>query len=122
MNSTQSQSQPQSRSQPIPAQLKVVFTLARLLERLDGSTEPVGADQYRSVVSHLSEELQKVRMDDMLQALLNAHPAAAELYENLNYQHAGLCRSPLEASLNAELAAREALVRAAKPRASEARG
>jgi hypothetical protein len=28
---------------------------------------------------------------------------------NLQYQHAGLCRSPLEPSLNAELAARAAI-------------
>jgi hypothetical protein len=46
-------------------------------------------------------------MDDDLQAVLNTFPAAAELYENLNYQHAGLCRSPLDRSLAAEVKARE---------------
>jgi len=110
MNATQSKS--------LPAHLTVVFTLARLLERLERSQVPVGADQYRSVVDHLSAELSKLRMDDTLQALLGAHPAAAELYENLNYQHAGLCRSPLEASLKAELQAKDAISRAAKPRES----
>jgi len=34
------------------------------------------------------------------------------VYENLNYQHAGLCRSALDASLAAELAARKAIERA----------
>jgi len=45
--------------------------------------------------------------------VLDAHPAAAELYENINYQVAGLCRSPLDASMNAELKAHQALQRAA---------
>jgi hypothetical protein len=36
---------------------------------------------------------------------------AAELYENVQYAHAGLCRQPLEAALNAELLARSTLAR-----------
>jgi hypothetical protein len=44
-----------------------------------------------------------------LAALLDTHPAAAELYENVNYQHAGLCRSALDASLDAERQARQAI-------------
>jgi hypothetical protein len=44
--------------------------------------------------------------------VLDAYPAAAQLYENQNYQHAGLCRSPLEASLDAELRARQVIDRA----------
>jgi DNA-directed RNA polymerase specialized sigma24 family protein len=47
-----------------------------------------------------------------LGALLDTHPAAAELYENVNYQYAGLCRSALDASLAAEQLAKEALNRA----------
>jgi hypothetical protein len=31
------------------------------------------------------------------------------LYENLNYEHAGLCRSALESGLAAEVAARAAI-------------
>jgi len=44
--------------------------------------------------------------------LLDAYPAASEVYENLNYQHAGLCRSALDASLAAEVGARQAIARA----------
>jgi hypothetical protein len=50
--------------------------------------------------------------DAELDAVLARVPAAAELYENLNYQHAGLCRSPLDASLAAEAAARAAIDKA----------
>ena len=46
--------------------------------------------------------------------VLDAHPAASQVYENLHYGHAGLCRSPLEWALGAELRAREAIERAAR--------
>ena len=88
---------------------KNLVTLARMLERLDRSTVPVDPQQYRSVVDHLSEVLRGAADDAALNAVLEASPATAELYENLQYRHAGLCRSPLEQSLNAELAARAAI-------------
>lgn len=98
-------------TQPIPARLTVVVALARLLQRLEMSRVPVGADQYRSVVDRLSAALQETPADDALSAVLRAYPAAAELYENLNYQVAGLCRSPLDASLRAEIEARELIAK-----------
>lgn len=94
---------------------KNLVMLARMLERLDRSAVPVDPQQYRAVVEHLGEVLRSVPHDAALEAVLQASPATAELYENLQYQHAGLCRSPLEASLEAELAARAAIQRARKP-------
>lgn len=94
-----------------PADLTVAFMLARLLQRMEASAA-VDSRQYRSVVNHLAAELDKLPLDPRLDALLEAHPAAAELYENLNYAHAGLCRTPLEASLNSELLAAQAIARA----------
>jgi hypothetical protein len=64
------------------------------------------------VVSHLVRELESVEHDETLRKLLDVFPAASQLYENLNYESAGLCRSPLDASLNAERAARSVLDRA----------
>lgn len=92
--------------------LTVAHTLAALLERLENSRVAVGADQYRSVVMHLVDELAAVPAGDALRTLLDAHPAAGQVYENLNYEHAGLCRSPLEFSLAAEFQARQAIERA----------
>ena len=100
-------------SRALPEHLTVVMTLAHVLEQLERSAR-VGADQYRAVVQHLSEELVKVPADAALRAVLDAHPAAAEVYENLNYRHAGLCRSPLEWSLRAEMSAKDVLRRAAR--------
>ena len=92
--------------------LSVTHVLAQLLERLDHSAVPVGAEQYRSVVMHLVSEFRDVEPGAKLGQLLDAYPAAAEVYENLNYEHAGLCRSALDASLGAERAARRAIERA----------
>ncbi|MEJ8809452.1 hypothetical protein WKW77_00125 [Variovorax ureilyticus] len=94
------------------ADLAVTHVLAQLLERLEHSPVPVGAEQYRSVVMHLVDEFRDVEPGVQLGQLLDAYPAAAEVYENMNYQHAGLCRSGLDASLTAELAARSAIERA----------
>ncbi|WP_280152669.1 hypothetical protein [Piscinibacter sp. XHJ-5] len=99
-------------SKAIPDRLAVVVTLAHVLEQLEASRTSVGADQYRSVVRRLADELASVPADSALRAVLDAHPAASQLYENLNYRHAGLCRSPLEHALGAELRAKEAIERA----------
>jgi hypothetical protein len=92
--------------------------LARMLERLDRSEVAVDAQQYRGVVERLVDTLRTAPFDDMLEAVLDASPATAQLYENLQYQHAGLCRSPLEAALNAELDAR-AVIDAARRSAAQ---
>lgn len=97
---------------PHKTDLTVTHVLAELLERLEHSAVPVGAEQYRSVVLHLVSELGDVEPGVALGALLDTHPAAAELYENVNYQYAGLCRSALDASLAAEQQAKAALNRA----------
>jgi len=106
----------------IPERLRVVLTLAHVLERLDRTGGVVGADQYRSVVEHLSTELSRLDAEPALQAILDAHPSTAELYENIHYQHAGLCRSPLDTSLAAELQARQVMVRAARRDDGRGRG
>lgn len=97
---------------PSPTDLTVTHVLAELLERLEHSAEPVGPEQYRSVAAHLVDALGHVAPGGELGALLDTHPAAAELYENVNYQYAGLCRSPLDRSLDAEQQARQAIARA----------
>jgi len=95
--------------------LTVTHVLAELLERLERSAVPVGAEQYRSVVKHLVNEFGAIEPGKALGDLLESHPAAAELYENINYQYAGLCRSALDASLAAEREAKALMSRAMRP-------
>ena len=89
--------------------LTVTHVLAQLLERLENSKVPVDPVQYRSIVTHLVNEFADVSPGEGLRSLLDNHPAAAEVYENLNYAVAGLCRSPLDISLAAERLAKEAI-------------
>jgi hypothetical protein len=94
---------------------KNLVLLARVLERLENSTQAVDAQQYRSVVNHLASELANAPPDAGLNAVLQACPSAGELYENLHYQHAGLCRTALDSAMAAETAARAAIARARQP-------
>lgn len=88
---------------------KNLVVLARMLDRLERSAKPVDAEQFRALAARLAAELEATPHDAALDAVLDASPFVAELYENLNYHHAGLCRSPLEQALAAELAARDAI-------------
>lgn len=86
-----------------------LVVLARALDRLERGAHPVDAEQFRAVAGRLAAELELVPLDAALEALMQMFPAVAETYENVNYRHAGLCRSPLEPALAAELAARTAI-------------
>jgi hypothetical protein len=96
-----------SRTQP-----PVVLMLASLLERLERMPGPVVPRQYRWVAQRLAEELQRTPDDERLRAMLQSLPSAAEVWENLHYAHAGLCRQDLDAALAAEKAASALIARA----------
>lgn len=86
--------------------------MAILLERLERQPRAASAEQYRDVVVRMGQLLAEAEPGDALNALLAVAPATAEIYENQQYAHAGLCRSPLDASLAAEKAAVAAIARA----------
>lgn len=88
--------------------------LAHLLDRLEGKVTPDAA-QYRLVAQRLGQALSDLPAGDALDAVLRDSPAATLLYENLNYHHAGLCRSSLDTALAAEISARDAISRAMRP-------
>jgi hypothetical protein len=95
----------------VPSELLSLGRLAHLLQALEGQTRAADPQQYRHLVAKLGEELDRHQAHDDLPRVLDHFPAAAELYENLQYAHAGLCRAPLEVALGTELAARELLAR-----------
>ena len=94
---------------PTPTLNRTLVALAQVLHRLESGGRPVDPEQYRSVVRHLEAELRAQPAGAGLEAVLSAVPTVAELYENLHYEHAGLCRSPLEQAVEAERQAREAI-------------
>ena len=99
----------------VPSELLSLGRLAHLLQALEGQGRAADPHQYQLLVQKLSAELQEHQGHEALPGLLDHFPAAAEVYENLQYAHAGLCRVPLEMSLSSELAARELLGRIRKP-------
>ena len=92
--------------------LETAIALARLLERVETSGKAFGADQYRALVRQLGVALSQEVPDEALQAVLGAHPAAAEVYENLHYAESGLSRSSLERSVGSEMQASQLIARA----------
>lgn len=92
-----------------PVISKNLVALARMLERLELKAQAVDADQFRMVVDRLKAELAATAHDATLEAVLATFPCTAELYENMQYEYAGLCRSPLEHATRAEVEARHAL-------------
>jgi hypothetical protein len=97
----------------LPPALRDLAAMAALLERLDVNPHgSASAAQYQVVARRVSALLAEAEPGPALEMLLQAAPATAALYENLQYAHAGLVRSPLEAALNAELAATAAIAKA----------
>jgi hypothetical protein len=100
--------------QIVKSRLENVIALARLLERIETSAVAFNADQYQALVRQLQMALAQELPHDALQAVLGAHPAAAELYENAHYRESGLSRSSLERSVGSEMLASQAIARAAR--------
>lgn len=99
----------------LPARLHALAAMAALLERLDGQPRQASAEQYRGVVRQINDMLAEAEPGDYLDTLLGAAPATAELYENMQYGHAGLCRSPQTMALDAELSAMAVIKKARRP-------
>lgn len=98
----------------VPPRLHTVAALAVLLEKLEQmphATSSAGAAQYQAVAQRLRDLLAAAPADAHLAALLDVFPAAAEVYENLHYDHSGLVRAPLEAAVAAEQATRDVIAR-----------
>lgn len=95
----------------VPRRLRALATTALLLERLEHGPRTASAEQYQHVVRRLEALLDDAADEPALPALLDKLPALAELHENRHYAEAGLCRSPLDAAVDAELAARQLLDR-----------
>jgi len=96
----------------LQTRLETVIALSRLLEQVEARGVGIGADQYRALVRRLQAVLSTPLPDPALEAILGAHRATAELYENMHYQVSGLSRSPLERSVATEMLASQAIERA----------
>src|SRR5262245_57241719 len=89
--------------------LGTVVALAHLLECVEAGKATATAEGYRQLVLRLQVALSEEIAPDALQAILNAYPATAQIFENMHYDHSGLLRAPLELSISCELQARQLL-------------
>jgi hypothetical protein len=94
-----------SRRVQLPARLQTLAVTAALLERLERDKRGASPAQYQALARQLRDLLAGCDPDLYLDALLDNFPATAEIYENLRYEHAGLCRSQFDTALKAEMAA-----------------
>ena len=85
------------------AKLETAIALARVLERVERGAEPVNAEQYQVLVARVKAALSEDLPEPVLNAILSALPAAAEVYENMHYRLSGLSRSPLDRSVSSEM-------------------
>jgi hypothetical protein len=99
---------------PLQTRIETVIALARLLERAEGSSVSIGADQYQALIRQLKAALSAPLPGPALQAILRAHPDTAELYENMHYNESGLSRSSLDRSVATEMLASRAIDRASR--------
>jgi hypothetical protein len=80
-----------------------------LLERLEHLPRGATPTQYRDVVRRIGELLQAAEPGADFDRLLGALPATTEVWENLQYGNAGLCRSSLDEATQAEIETRDVL-------------
>lgn len=106
---------PSSFQVTVPSRLAPLLVSAALLQRLEQGLGPATAAQFQALAAQLQRQLADTPVDAELDKLLATFPALSDLYENLRYGQAGLCRHPLEASLNGELATVALLDRLRKP-------
>ncbi len=99
----------------VPPRLQLLASLGMLLEKLERTPREASPAQYRRVAEELTALLSDAKPDPALERILEAFPATAELYENLRYRHAGLCRSPLDESLSSEQQAVSLIERLRRP-------
>jgi hypothetical protein len=102
---------PQSTIKSTHAHLETAIALAQVLERVERSAEPLNAAQYQVLVARLKAALSEDLPGPALNAILDALPAAAEVYENMHYQLSGLSRAPLDRSAASEMLTAKLLAR-----------
>ncbi len=102
------------RLESMQTRIETVIALSRLLDRVEASPVPIGADQYRALIRQLQAALSASIPVQALDAILGAHPETAEVYENMHYETSGLSRSPLDRSVATEMLASQAIERASR--------
>ena len=107
----------------IPAScLEAIIELSSRLEWLERQSGMDIADEYQIVVARLKRLLALGLPKYVVDPVLNAHPAAAELYENLTYSQLGLSRAPLRMAIGSAIVSIQLLEQFKSPRVRHLNG
>ncbi|MGB7301360.1 MAG: hypothetical protein WA888_10685 [Burkholderiaceae bacterium] len=90
-------------------QFNVLGLLCGTLQHLESLGSSIDPKQFKLVVTRLTDMLATVNVDDDVRGLLALYPAAAELYENLQYSRDGLCLHAPEVAAQTERAAQQVI-------------
>ena len=105
----------------IEHRIRNLISLASRLDRIEAGETPVCANYYQALVRNLKQALSQDLPGPTLRTLLNGHPGAAELYENMHYASAGLSRAPPADAMTSQTLAVLWLARVAVPAALRVR-
>jgi hypothetical protein len=100
---------------------QALIALAQLFDRIEHCGTAPDPAQYQAVVARLQRALADPVPQEVLDAVLARHGAAAELYENMHYEQAGLSRASLDLSVSSEMLASQTLARIARQAAATPR-
>ena len=106
----------------IENRIRNLIALAHRLESIEAGVTPVCANYYQALVRNLTRALSQDLPARTVETVLNAHPAAAELYENMHYATAGLSRASPSREMASQTVAVVWLARVAVHSSSRMRG
>ena len=102
--------------------IRNLVALAHRLEGIEAGVTPVCANYYQALVRNLIRALSQDLPARTVETVLNAHPAVAELYENIHYATAGLSRASPSRAMASQTVAVVWLARVAVHSSSRMRG
>lgn len=88
---------------------QALASLCAALQLLESGARGIDPDQYQLIVQKISRVLLASPVDAGAMTILKHYPAAAELYENLNYWQGGLVLHDPKRARRAARAARQAI-------------
>lgn len=101
------------RMKALENRIRNLLELVHRLDRIEQGGAPVCAHDYQVLVRNVMRALAQELPGATLRAVLNTHPAAAQIHENMHYATAGLSRAPYARGLVSQMVAAGCLARLA---------
>ncbi len=90
------------------------------LAEMEAGPSPVCPEEYQYVVAQIKRSLMMGLPSFVVQPVLDAHSATAQIYENLVYARSGLASAPLQLAIGSAIVTIELLERLGRKQAKQA--